>query len=111
LRSQDRLIISTAIPQITDAFHSADDIGWYGTAYLLTNCAFQLLFGKLYTVFSIKATFLTSILLFEAGSTLCGAATNSIAFIFGRAIAGLGSGGILSGVVRFYSPLTALFFL
>jgi hypothetical protein len=107
-RSQDRLIISTAIPRITDEFNSAGDIGWYGTAYLLTNCAFQLVFGKLYTFFSVKATFLTSILLFEAGSALCGAAPNSIAFILGRAIAGLGSGGILSGVVRFSFPFSSL---
>ena len=102
------LIISTAIPQITNEFNSAGDIGWYGTAYLITNCAFQLVFGKLYTFFSIKATFLTSILLFEAGSALCGAAPNSVAFILGRSIAGLGSGGILSGVVRFFSLNTTL---
>ncbi|KAF2272825.1 MFS general substrate transporter [Westerdykella ornata] len=99
LVSLDRLIISTAIPQITNEFNSADDIGWYGTAYLITNCAFQLVFGKVYSVFSIKGTFLTSILLFEVGSALCGAAPNSIAFIIGRAIAGLGSGGIMSGVI------------
>ncbi|PHH88131.1 hypothetical protein CDD83_7935 [Cordyceps sp. RAO-2017] len=99
LVSLDRLIISTAIPQITNDFHSADDIGWYGTAYLLTNCAFQLVFGKLYSVFSVKAVFLASVVLFEAGSALCGAAPTSVAFILGRAIAGLGSGGILSGVI------------
>ncbi|KAH1398584.1 hypothetical protein KXX49_003173 [Aspergillus fumigatus] len=99
LVSLDRLIISPAIPQITDEFHSAGDIGWYGTAYLLTNCAFQLLFGKVYTVFSIKATFMTSIVLFEVGSALCGAAPNSIGFILGRAIAGLGSGGIFAGAL------------
>ncbi|KIW20357.1 hypothetical protein PV08_00932 [Exophiala spinifera] len=99
LSSLDRLIISTAIPQITNEFNSADDIGWYGTAYLLTSCAFQLVFGKLYIVFSVKVTFLTSVLLFEVGSAVCGAAPNSIAFIFGRAIAGVGSGGILSGTV------------
>ncbi|KAJ9637521.1 hypothetical protein H2204_004670 [Knufia peltigerae] len=99
LSSLDRLIISTAIPQITNEFNSADDIGWYGTAYMLTSCAFQLVFGKLYTVFNIKVTFMTSIFLFEVGSALCGAAPNSIAFIFGRAIAGVGSGGILSGIV------------
>jgi MFS family permease len=96
---QDRLIVSTAIPQITNEFKSAGDIGWYGTAYLLTNCAFQLLFGKVYTFFNVKATFLTSIVLFEVGSALCGAAPSSVAFIIGRAIAGLGAGGILSGVV------------
>ena len=104
---QDRLIISTAIPQITNEFNSAGDIGWYGTAYLLTSCAFQLVFGKLYTVFSVKATFLTAILIFEAGSALCGAAPNSVAFILGRALAGLGTGGVMSGVVSliFTSPI------
>ncbi|KAE8381181.1 major facilitator superfamily domain-containing protein [Aspergillus bertholletiae] len=99
LVSLDRLIVSTAIPQITNEFNSAGDIGWYGTAYLLTNCAFQLVFGKIYTIFSVKPIFLASILLFEAGSALCGAAPNSVAFILGRAIAGLGGGGILSGVI------------
>jgi MFS family permease len=98
-RRQDRLIVSTAIPQITNEFNSAGDIGWYGTAYMLTMCAFQLAFGKIYTVFSIKSVFLGSIVLFEAGSAICGAAPNSIAFIFGRAIAGVGSGGISSGIV------------
>ncbi|EXK23832.1 hypothetical protein FOMG_19412 [Fusarium oxysporum f. sp. melonis 26406] len=95
----DRLVISTAIPQITDDFHSVTDIGWYGSAYLLTNCAFQLLFGKIYTFFSVKFTFLSAILLFEIGSAICGAAPNSVAFIFGRAIAGLGSAGIMSGTL------------
>lgn len=102
------MIVSTAIPQITDDFDSAGDIGWYGTAYLLTNCAFQLLFGKLYTIFNAKATFMVSILLFEAGSALCGAAPKSIAFILGRAIAGLGAGGVLAGVVCWKFQLSSL---
>lgn len=42
---------------------------------------------------------MASVLLFEAGSALCGAAPNSIAFIIGRAIAGLGSGGVMGGVM------------
>ncbi|AEO65517.1 uncharacterized protein THITE_119631 [Thermothielavioides terrestris NRRL 8126] len=95
----DRLIVSTAIPQITNEFTSAGDIGWYGTAYLLTSCAFQLVFGKLYTVFAVKTVFLGSIVLFEVGSAVCGAAPNSIAFIFGRAIAGVGPGGISAGII------------
>ncbi|KAI1453994.1 putative MFS multidrug transporter [Annulohypoxylon moriforme] len=99
LVSLDKLIISTAIPQITDTFNSKDDIGWYGTAYLLTNCSFQLVFGKLYKFLPVKTTFLASLLLFEVGSALCGAAPNSIAFIFGRVIAGLGAGGVLPGVM------------
>ncbi|KAF7560116.1 hypothetical protein G7046_g4039 [Stylonectria norvegica] len=95
----DKLIITTALAQITNDFNSTNDIGWYGTAYLLTNCAFLLVFGKIYTLMNVKATFLTAVTLFEIGSAICGAAPNSIAFIIGRAVAGLGAGGIQSGVI------------
>lgn len=37
-------------------------------AYLLTCCAFQLFFGKLYTFFSIKYVYLAAIFMFEVGS-------------------------------------------
>lgn len=93
----DNTIISTAIPKITDQFYALEDVGWYASAYLLTNCAFQLTWGKLYTFYSIKWTFITALFVFELGSTICGAAPNSIALIIGRAIAGVGSGGISSG--------------
>ncbi|KAI1377468.1 putative MFS aflatoxin efflux pump [Hypoxylon crocopeplum] len=99
LLALDRLIISTAIPAITDEFHSLPDVGWYGSAYLLTTCAFQLLFGKVYTFFPVRITFLATIFLFEAGSAICGAAPNSVAFILGRAIQGVGSAGIFSGSI------------
>lgn len=88
-----------AIPQITDDFNSLTDVGWYGSAYLLTCCALQLLFGRIYTFFSIKGTLLTSVLLFEAASALCGAAPNSAVFIVGRAISGVGAAGIFAGTV------------
>ncbi len=42
----DNTIIATAIPKITDHFNSLGDVGWYGSAYLLTTCALQLFFGK-----------------------------------------------------------------
>ncbi|TAQ85849.1 hypothetical protein B7494_g5816 [Chlorociboria aeruginascens] len=95
----DRTIIATAIPQITDDFNSIGDIGWYGSAYMLTSCGFQLIFGKIYTYYSTKWVFLTAILLFEIGSAIDGAAPNSLAFILGRAIAGVGSSGIFSGAI------------
>ncbi|KAK4164945.1 putative HC-toxin efflux carrier [Cladorrhinum sp. PSN259] len=108
LVSLDRLIISTAIPEITNDFNSVTDIGWYGSAFLLTNCGFQLIFGKLFVVFSVKITFLIAIIIFEVGSAVCGAAPNSVAFIIGRAIAGVGAAGIMSGtivVIVFSVPL------
>ncbi|KAJ7021451.1 DHA14-like major facilitator [Mycena alexandri] len=95
----DNTIIATAIPKITDQFKSLDDVGWYGSAYLLTTAAFQLLFGRFYSFLSIKWVFVTAISIFELGSLLCGVAPNSTALIVGRAIAGLGSAGIFSGAL------------
>ncbi|KAI9040793.1 MDR family MFS transporter [Aspergillus affinis] len=95
----DQTIIATAIPTITSQFHSVEDIGWYGSAFLLTTCSFQLLFGKLYTLLSLKWTFIGAVLIFEAGSVICGASPNSVALIIGRAIAGIGGAGIFSGAL------------
>ncbi|KAF3932607.1 hypothetical protein ABW20_dc0109963 [Dactylellina cionopaga] len=76
----DRTIISTAIPQIT-------------------NDGFMPLSGKIYTFYPTKWVFLIQILIFEAGSALCGWAPNSTAFIVGRAIAGAGSSGLFTGAI------------
>ncbi|KFX98668.1 hypothetical protein O988_04252 [Pseudogymnoascus sp. VKM F-3808] len=93
----DQTIIATAIPQITTQFHSLNDVGWYGSAYLLTTCSFQLLFGKLFVIFPAKWIFLIAITIFEVGSTVCAAAPSSTALIIGRAVAGVGGAGIFSG--------------
>jgi MFS family permease len=53
----------------------------------------------MYTFYSIKWAFLAAIVLFEIGSALCGAARTSVAIIVGRAIAGIGSSGVFSGVI------------
>lgn len=63
----------------------------------MTNGGFQSTWGKAYKYFPLKITFLSSIFVFEVGSLICGVAPNSIALIFGRAITGLGAGGIGTG--------------
>ncbi|KAJ9130825.1 Major facilitator superfamily domain, general substrate transporter [Pleurostoma richardsiae] len=93
----DASIVATAVPTITSDFHSLEDIGWYGTAYLLTNCACQPLSGKIYSYFNVKWTFLCFFALFELGSALCGAAQSSAMLIIGRAVAGMGASGLLNG--------------
>jgi hypothetical protein len=57
----DQTIIATAVPKITDEFKALDDVGWYGSVYMFTLCAFQLLYGKFYTYFSLKWTYLGAI--------------------------------------------------
>ncbi|KAH7360648.1 major facilitator superfamily domain-containing protein [Rhexocercosporidium sp. MPI-PUGE-AT-0058] len=99
LTSLDRTIIATAIPVLTDRFKSVGDIGWYTSAYLLTACSSQLFYGRIYTFYSPKWVFLSSITLFELGSLICGVAPSSAVFIVGRAVAGVGTSGIFSGGV------------
>ncbi|THY81601.1 MFS transporter [Aureobasidium pullulans] len=95
----DNTIIATAIPKITDHFKAIDDIAWYGSAYLLTTCSFQLFFGKLYSFLSLKWVFLVALFIFELGSFVCGIAPTSTALIVGRAVAGVGSAGLFSGAI------------
>ncbi|KIV95464.1 hypothetical protein PV10_03118 [Exophiala mesophila] len=95
----DRTIVATAIPVITNHFDSLNDVGWYASSYLLTTSTFQLLFGRVYTFYDPKWVYLCSITLFELGSLVCGSAQSSTALIIGRAIAGMGSAGTMSGAI------------
>ncbi len=99
VRVQDNTIVGTETPTITNEFHSLTDIGWYGSAYQLTACSTQFLFGKLYTMFRVKWLLVIAVGILEIGSIVCAAAPNSAAFIVGRAIAGCGASGVLNGVL------------
>ena len=104
----DRTIITTAIPRITDEFNSLGDIGWYSSAYMLASAISQPLFGRIYKFYDMKWVFMTSAVLFAAGSAICGAAPTSKAFIAGRAIAGFSSAAIFSGSILIVIPLVPL---
>ena len=104
----DRMIIFPAVPSITNEFHSLQDVGWYGSSYMLTAAIFTPLLGRVYRVHSTKWVFLASMAIFEVGSALCGAAPSSIAFIIGRAIAGIGAAGIFCGGTMIIVPLVPL---
>ncbi|KAB5515481.1 putative MFS aflatoxin efflux pump [Coniochaeta sp. 2T2.1] len=95
----DRLIVTTAIPRITDEFGDVKNVGWYGSAYLLTTCGLMLFFGKLYVLYSVRVIFVVAMLFLEIGSVVCGAAKNSVTLIVGRVIAGIGAGGVFSGAI------------
>ncbi|KAK5163165.1 uncharacterized protein LTR77_010949 [Saxophila tyrrhenica] len=97
MASLDSSIIAVAVPSLTAHWHSIRDVGWYSTAYRLSQCSFQFMFGRLYKMFSVKAIYLVSIMIFITGSLVCATAPSSTAFIVGRAICGLSCGGIVAG--------------
>ena len=55
------------------------------------------MYGRIFMLFNIKWSYLVALCMFELGSLICGVAPNSVCLIVGRAIAGLGSAGILTG--------------
>ena len=61
----DTTIISVAVPKNSTAFKALNDVGWYGSAYLMTVTAFQSIFGKVYRYFDVKTVYLSSIVIFE----------------------------------------------
>lgn len=97
MKFQDRSIIAVATPAITSEFNSVEDVGWYGSAYLLTQCAFQLPMGKLFAELDMKYVYLGTMAIFEIGSVICAVAPSSTVLIVGRAIAGVGGAGIVAG--------------
>ena len=62
----DSSIIGVVTPKITTAFQAMDDIAWYGSGYMLPHTVLQPTFGSLYKMFSMKAVYLMSILVFES---------------------------------------------
>lgn len=107
LVSLDMTIVATAIPRITDQFHSLDQVGWYGSAFFLTLASFQSTWGKAYKYFPLKPSYLLSIFIFELGSLICAVSNSSTTLIIGRAIAGAGGAGIASGaytIIAFSAP-------
>lgn len=59
--------------------------------------ATQSVWGKAYKYFPIKAVYLASVLVFEVGSLIYAVSQNSITFIAGRAVAGIGVAGSFAG--------------
>lgn len=61
----DTTIVSVAIPKISTQFHSLDNVGWYGSAYLITITALQPAGGTIYKLFNPKVVYLSAIVVFE----------------------------------------------
>lgn len=87
------MLVLFLIPYIIFGIH----VLIYHMVSSLASCATILTYGKLYTIFNERYVFVSSLAIFVVGSVVCATGPSSLAFILGRAIAGLGNAGILSG--------------
>ncbi|KAJ5908620.1 hypothetical protein N7495_001302 [Penicillium taxi] len=108
LFSLDNTIVADVQSPIIQAFGEVGKLSWLGVAFVLSGSATIITWGKLYGIFSAKWLYLTSVLLFEIGSAICGAAPNMNAFIIGRAVAGLGGAGMYLGCLTLLTLTTSV---
>ena len=92
----DQTIVAPVIPTLGAALGGADYISWIVSAYFLTATATTPLYGKLADIHGRRPTLLVAIAIFVAGSILCALATSMPWLIAGRAVQGLGGGGLMA---------------
>ncbi len=95
LAALDQTIVSTALPTIVGELGGLDRLSWVVTAYLLTSTIVVPLYGKFGDLFGRKIVLQTAIVIFLAGSALCGIAQNMPQLIALRALQGIGGGGLM----------------
>ncbi len=95
LAALDQTIVSTALPTIVSDLGGLAHLSWVVTAYILASTVSTPLWGKLGDQYGRKRLFLAAIVIFLAGSALCGLSRSMAQLIVFRGIQGLGGGGLM----------------
>ncbi|PON26712.1 hypothetical protein TGAM01_v204213 [Trichoderma gamsii] len=99
----DTTIAADVQGSIVEAFGHVDQLAWIGAGFPLGSVAVVLPIVVLSTRFNMKWLYISSLVLFEVGSAVCGAAPNMNAIIVGRVIAGAGGAGLFLGCLNYFS--------
>ena len=99
LSALDQTIVATALPRIASDLNGLNKLSWVATAYLLTSAISTPLYGKIGDLYGRKKIFQISIIIFLAGSALCGLSTSMNELVLFRAFQGIGAGGLISLVL------------
>ena len=94
----DTTITADVQPNIVKSLGGIQKLAWIGAEFPLGSVALILPIGFAYGLFETKKLYLASIILFEAGSALCGGAPSINALIVGRVVAGAGGAGSKSSI-------------
>ncbi|PTD10445.1 putative aldehyde dehydrogenase FUS7 [Fusarium culmorum] len=96
LAALDTSIISTALPTIAADLGSDSLYVWIIDSYLLASTATIPIFAQAANIYGRRSLTLTAVCIFTLGSGLCGGAHNTAMMVGGRAVQGIGGGGVLT---------------
>jgi MFS family permease len=96
LAALDQTIVAPVLPTLAQELGHADWISWVVSAYLLTSTSVTPLYGKLADLEGRRPTLYIAIALFVVGSIACALAPSMAVLILGRALQGLGGGGLIA---------------
>ena len=102
----DTTIAADVQGPVVGVFGHVDQFSWIGAGFPLGSVCVILLLGTLFNTFDMKWVYIATVVLFEVGSALCGAAPNMNALIVGRVIAGAGGSGIYLGSLQYLAIMT-----
>ncbi|KAL3462712.1 major facilitator superfamily domain-containing protein [Aspergillus heterothallicus] len=103
----DTTIAADVQGAVIETFPSdVSQLAWIGAGFPLGSVAVILPYGFLYTMFNMKWLYIAGIVLFQAGSAICGAAPTMNALVVGRVFAGAGGTGIYLGGLNSFSAMT-----
>ncbi|KAH7304000.1 putative efflux pump antibiotic resistance protein [Rhexocercosporidium sp. MPI-PUGE-AT-0058] len=92
----DATILVAALPTLATALNgTANETFWAGSAYLLTSAVFQPILVALSDVLGRREILFAALVLFTGGSTICCLANNFRVLLTGRAMQGIGGGGVI----------------
>jgi MFS family permease len=95
LAALDQVMVATALPTIAENLGDFENLSWVMTANLLSATTVTPLYGKLSDIHGRRTMLLIAIGVYAAGSLWCALAPNMLSLIFGRALQGLGGGGLM----------------
>ena len=88
-------VTATALPTIVGDLGGVGHMQWVTTAYILASTIMMPVYGKLGDLFGRKHLFIVALSVFIVGSATCGLAPSMDGLIAGRAVEGLGGGGLI----------------
>jgi EmrB/QacA subfamily drug resistance transporter len=96
LAALDATVVGTAMPTVIATLGSVRLYPWVFSAYMLASTVVMPVFGALSDRLGRKGPYLAAVAIFGVGSFVAGAAPSMAILIAGRAIQGIGAGGLLA---------------